>query len=419
VRIAVWHNLPSGGGKRALYDHVRGLVERGHHVEAWSPPTIDHDYLPLGGPAKQHIVPLRSTKSRSLGNVLGLTLDAGQRLGAMEEHSRACAEQIAAGSFDILFANSCMFFGSPLIGRHVGIPSVLYLQEPYRWFYEPRPTLIWAAPERLTSIPSPHELAGRVKDLYRARNGRVQVREEIKSAKSFGRVLCNSYFSRESILRAYGVESEVCYLGVDESLFSPGPAERSYFVAAVGAFIPSKNPRLCIRAIGRMAEPRPPLVWVANSVDEDHLKEMQALAVAEGVTLDVRKRIPDEELLRHLQTAFAMIYAPRLEPFGFAPIEAGACETPIVAVAEGGVRETVVDGANGLVVDADPAALAGALERLRDDPELARRLGRNGRQLAETKWSREAGTDRLIAKLEAELARRASPDRAPGAHPAG
>src|SRR5258708_7701650 len=26
MKIAVWHNLPSGGGKRALHDHVRGLV---------------------------------------------------------------------------------------------------------------------------------------------------------------------------------------------------------------------------------------------------------------------------------------------------------------------------------------------------------------------------------------------------------
>jgi hypothetical protein len=30
MKIAVWQNLPSGGGKRALYYHVRGLVELGH-----------------------------------------------------------------------------------------------------------------------------------------------------------------------------------------------------------------------------------------------------------------------------------------------------------------------------------------------------------------------------------------------------
>jgi len=41
MRIAVWHNLPSGGAKRALYDHVRGLVDRGHSIESWCLPTSD------------------------------------------------------------------------------------------------------------------------------------------------------------------------------------------------------------------------------------------------------------------------------------------------------------------------------------------------------------------------------------------
>jgi hypothetical protein len=40
-------NLPSGGGKRLLYDHAHRLVERGHTVEAWCPPTADRSYRPL------------------------------------------------------------------------------------------------------------------------------------------------------------------------------------------------------------------------------------------------------------------------------------------------------------------------------------------------------------------------------------
>ena len=58
MKIAVWHNLPSGGGKRALYDHVSGLVARGHEVEVWAPPTAHREYLPLGRIVREHIVPL-------------------------------------------------------------------------------------------------------------------------------------------------------------------------------------------------------------------------------------------------------------------------------------------------------------------------------------------------------------------------
>ena len=58
MRIAVWHNLPSGGGKRALHDHVRGLLGRGHTIEAWCPSTADPDYLPLSELIPEHVLPL-------------------------------------------------------------------------------------------------------------------------------------------------------------------------------------------------------------------------------------------------------------------------------------------------------------------------------------------------------------------------
>ena len=58
IRIAVWHNLPSGGGKRALYDQVRGLTNRGYHIEAWCPSTADQNFLPLNSLIKEHIVEL-------------------------------------------------------------------------------------------------------------------------------------------------------------------------------------------------------------------------------------------------------------------------------------------------------------------------------------------------------------------------
>jgi hypothetical protein len=36
MRIAVWHNLHSGGASRALQYHIQGLVAKGHEVEVWA-----------------------------------------------------------------------------------------------------------------------------------------------------------------------------------------------------------------------------------------------------------------------------------------------------------------------------------------------------------------------------------------------
>ena len=48
---------------------------------------------------------------------------------------------------------------------------------------------------------------------------RVLARDEQLNASAFDLILVNSYFSRETLLRVYGLDSTVCYLGVDTQLF--------------------------------------------------------------------------------------------------------------------------------------------------------------------------------------------------------
>ncbi|MFN3336664.1 MAG: glycosyltransferase, partial [Thermomicrobium sp.] len=74
---------------------------------------------------------------------------------------------------------------------------------------------------------------------------------------------------------------------------------------------------------------------------------------------------------------------------------------PVVASAVGGIPEVVVDGETGLLVhlEIDPVtgepidplgyarALAEAIQRIIDDPDLRNRLGRNGRARVEQQFS--------------------------------
>ena len=224
MRIAVWHNLPSGGGKRALYEHVRGLVQRGHYVEAWCPPTASQTYLPLSPMIKEHIRPLNQLRERperySLTWVFHYksTLFA---LNAIEEHCRTCVDEIETGKFDVIFANACTLFRTSPIGRLTNLPSVLYLQEPNRWLFEALPKLPWEFPKREPTLRllSVSTWTSKWRDLQRVWAARLQLTEEIRNAKGFSRILVNSLFSRESVLRAYGVESDVCYLGIDSDRF--------------------------------------------------------------------------------------------------------------------------------------------------------------------------------------------------------
>jgi glycosyltransferase involved in cell wall biosynthesis len=398
MKIAVWHNLRSGGGKRALYDHVVGLLARGHTLEAWCPPTADREYLPLSPLIPEHVVDLAWPTSR-LSDKFGITSLTARQLAAMDAHCRACAEQIGRGGFDILFANSCIFFRTTAIGRFVSIPSVIYLGEPYRWLYEALPRLPWLAPpDRSGSLLKPSTLKAAVADWKLIRNLRLQAREEFENAAGFSGILVNSYFSRESVLRAYGLDADVCYLGISSELFVDKNLSRTSLVG-LGSITPAKNVRLCIEAVGKVSAPRPTLIWVGNIADTGYLDEMKALARSRDVVFEAKIGVSDSELVDILNHAIALLYAPRLEPFGLAPLEANACGVPVIAVAEGGVRETMVNEVTGLLVENSPTAMGEAIERLATNPALARKLGANACLAVKEKWNMNAAIDRLEEKL--------------------
>jgi glycosyltransferase involved in cell wall biosynthesis len=410
MRIAVWHNLSTGGGKRALYTHVRGLVERGHDLRAWTV-SERHDYLPLAGLAPERVVSTgwRERQARSRASRLyGVYHNRVARMSSMRDACRRCAEEIDAGGFDVVFVNGCEVYGMPFIPRFLRTPSVLYLQEPFRNFYEARPVLPWVG-DVAAGGGVVRRAARTAADAARLLADRAQAREELRNAAAAGTILVNSFYSRESVLRAYGRDSRVCYLGVDTRLFHPTGVPRERFVVGLGAVDPAKGVDLAVAAVALLPEPRPALVWVGDRGDAVYARAMEEMARAAGVRLDLRVRLGDAELVDLLNRAAAMVYAPRLEPFGLAPLEAAACGTPVVAVAEGGVRETIREGVNGFLVQRSAEEVARGLRRLLDDPALARGLGETAARNAREEWSVERAVDRVEAELE----------RGPGAPPRG
>jgi glycosyltransferase involved in cell wall biosynthesis len=402
MKIAVWHNLPSGGGKRSLYHHVRGLLERGHTVESWCPSSADQTYLPISKLTTEHILPL-SWKSRSSkvpsNRILRSYYTVTDKIEAMDEHCRQCADEINRGDFDILFVNPCTFFRSPSIAQYVKIPTVLYLQEPYRWLYEAMPRLPWLALSPLSKPwwRSPNGSLAFLKNLVEVQGLRVQAREELKNAQAFDLILVNSLFSRESVQRAYGLDSKVCYLGIDTDLFEPLSLPRQNMVVGLGAIYSGKGIERAIHAIGTIEDQKKPdLIWIGNVVDPHYQQTMKQLAQSLNVNFIPKVRIPDQEVIQLLNQATAMIYTPILEPFGFAPLEANACETPVVAIAEGGVRESVEDGINGFLIPGnEPDTMGQAVLRLLEDKKMAYLMGVRAREHVVNKWSVDAAINSL------------------------
>ena len=83
-------------------------------------------------------------------------------------------------------------------------------------------------------------------------------------------------------------------------------------------------------------------------------------------------------------------------------LEAMAMELPVVSTSHSGIPEAVEDGVNGLLVPpSDEVALACAIAKLLDNPELQRQLGRNGRQMVAEKFDVERNVSRLLGEFTA------------------
>jgi D-inositol-3-phosphate glycosyltransferase len=189
--------------------------------------------------------------------------------------------------------------------------------------------------------------------------------------------------------------------GVDGSVFRPAAvgARRPTvpYVVAAARVQPLKGLDLAIEAIAGISEDaRPTLVIAGDSSSEagDHMAELQELAAAHGIADRVTFIGPQSraDLALVFRGASAVLVPSHSETYGLVALEGSASGVPVVAAAAGGLREAVVDGETGVVLESrDPGVWAAEIERILTEPEYASGLSAAGREHAERlSWERSA-----------------------------
>jgi glycosyltransferase involved in cell wall biosynthesis len=110
---------------------------------------------------------------------------------------------------------------------------------------------------------------------------------------------------------------------------------------------------------------------------------------------------PREALPDYYRAADLFCFASQTETQGLVLAEAHACGLPAVAVRAAGVEEVVRDGETGLLVKAEPGALAEAMLALLLDPATRQTMSERAVQVA----SREFDADRQAERVAALYAR--------------
>src|SRR5712692_1101782 len=108
MKIALFHNLPSGGAKRVVYEHARRLKALGHTLDLYTFETVDEKFLPLQDIVRKTIR-FPWLKSPNSGEILSRML----RLRRIQHWHEEIAQAMNGEGYDLAYLHTCLATGAP------------------------------------------------------------------------------------------------------------------------------------------------------------------------------------------------------------------------------------------------------------------------------------------------------------------
>lgn len=192
---------------------------------------------------------------------------------------------------------------------------------------------------------------------------------------------------------AKGIESTVLpnFVEIRDAVSIPGFSEREGVL-----FLARLQPEKGVRDAVELARLLPGIsVTIAGTGDlQEWVTEQQQLLP----NLHYAGFVPEEALRPLIAHARVVIVPSRCQDAGpLVPLEAMSEGTPVVAYANGGLAEYVVDARGGRVTPVDPVALAAVVDEITSDEAGWSILSRNARSAVAERHTRDLYIDRLEA----------------------
>lgn len=189
---------------------------------------------------------------------------------------------------------------------------------------------------------------------------------------------------------------------VDQDKFVPNPEQQCPFaredekvIMHVSNFRPVKRVTDVVRVFKRILDHVPARLIMVGEGPE----RLSAVGVAKqlGIT-DKITYLGNYENIEYLLPAADLVIQPsEHESFGLVPLEAMCCETPVIGTRSGGVVEVVEHGVTGYLCEVgDIEAMVHCALEVLLDPDKARAMGRNARERAIRRFSKE----KIVAEYE-------------------
>ncbi len=167
---------------------------------------------------------------------------------------------------------------------------------------------------------------------------------DFATAQKVDYFVANSKETARRVQKFYRRDSTVIYPPVEVSdvrlkMKDFRNRKQGYFLS-VGRLTYAKRIDLAIEVCNKL---KLPLKIVGKGKEEAYLRSIA------GPTIEFTGGVSDQQLNQLYEGAKAFIFSALDEDFGIVPVEAMAHGVPVIALAEGGVLETVVDGKTGIL----------------------------------------------------------------------
>lgn len=227
-------------------------------------------------------------------------------------------------------------------------------------------------------------------------------------------------FTRNAIARSLSTRARESMVriapGIDTSHFAPSDSAEQLkkdldlagkrVIVSVGRLVHRKGQDTLVEALPEIVSAFPDAHLLFVGVGP-HLEYIHKRAIQLNVLQHISfvGRVQYSELPRFISVGeiFAMPSRSRLaglevEGLGIVYLEASACELPVIGGLSGGAPDAVLEGETGFAVDGlNPSAVAAGVIRLLEDPQLAKAMGKRGRQWIIDEWEWRHWSERFNA----------------------
>ena len=343
MKIAVFHNLPPGGAKRTLFEQMKFLSSK-HTLHLYEHTSTGESFMNTKQYTKKVFQFPFQLKSKFPSFLSRIEKDYKNFIRLASIHKRM-AFAINNGEYDVALIHADKFTQAPFVLQYLSLPSLYFSQEYLRIAYEKE--LKFEGKEIL------------IKRFYEKTTRAVRKEIDKKNAKSSNLILTNSNFTKDNIFSAYGVKSQVCHLGVDTNTFFSLTQPKKNLVLFIGEKNKVNDYSLAVKAI--------------KLIDKKIRPKLTVIGLKKN-----KLRLTDNQLASEYSSAIVTLCTSFNEPFGLASLESMACRTPVLAVDQGGYKETVLDGKTGFLLNRDPQKFADKIKLLIKNPKITYQLGESG-----------------------------------------